>query len=306
MEQDPEKLWFTIGSRFHGTNSEYSDEVQAATIYIREFHMKEYNVIAREYPYRIQESGNGLPLIWLHGMFHSIEVEDLYAAVDFRLLSEHFRLLRIELPAHGNSPTQGDYLRLSWPSVALDIRQIAGQIAGGEYFIGGFSQGAGIAAHVSTIDPKVRGMVLTMLPKIWDHRSAIRLTYNRLLEQLALQGDKVILGRLFALTRFPPEYLGRNPDIAAKINNLMLLPDVDVFIKILQGAVASDMPDPSLLRDKSDSILIAGWENDINHPVEIFYEAERQLMPKEVFVMQSDKSVTELTRRIIAFFHAIL
>ena len=74
--------------------------------------VKQFTVRIHDYPYTIREEGDGVPFIWLHGMFHSLESESFFSVFDFGLLARYVRVIRIELPAHGNSPVRSEERRV--------------------------------------------------------------------------------------------------------------------------------------------------------------------------------------------------
>jgi len=261
--------------------------------------MKEYTITIRNYPYRIRESGEGTPFIWLHGMFYSPGIEDIFAIFDFELLSRFSRLIRIELPCHGISPLASDAGRLTWASIAADIREIAGSICQEKYFIGGFSQGAGISAHLTVDNPSVAGMVLAMLPRIWEQRPTIRRTYEKLASRL--KKDKTVLERLFRLTGYVPLNMGWKEAEAEKIYHLMLSLPAEAYRMILEGAIKSDMPDKDIMRNLELPLLLAGWDGDPNHTLETYTLVSNVKNPDDHFIMSNNLNVKPATFRLLSF-----
>lgn len=251
------------------------------------------------YPYRIIEAGEGYPLLWIHGMFHSPAIEEIFSVVDFNQLSSSFRLIRVELPGHGNSPVIKNESRLSWINIGEDIKHLMEIIHGGDYAIGGFSQGAGIAAHVSVCDPKVRGLVLAMLPKVWQQRDSLRNTYRKLCRALDTPEKMMVLQRLFGQTKYPPEHFGWSEEISEKIAKLMLLPEPESFSRVLKGAILSDLPNGPEILSTGVPIIIAAWENDLNHPLSIYNEIKSKLNPVSAIYMKQKSDIWELSSAII-------
>lgn len=268
--------------------------------------MKEYTVTIRNYPYRIREAGKGTPFIWLHGMFHSLEVEDIFAVFDFEELSKNIRLIRIELPAHGISPLPASTDRLTWESIAADIREIADTLGCDRYFMGGFSQGAGISTHVCLNNPKVIGLVTAMFPKIWDKRPIVRHTYSKLLSRLESQNGHIVLEKLFAISKYAPDQVSWNKKDAEKINQIMLKMTTGAAIMILNGAIQSDMPEKISAKNMGLPSLIVGWEDDTNHPIQSFLEAQIILQPEDYFLIDSRLNIKSATFRLLAFIFMYL
>jgi pimeloyl-ACP methyl ester carboxylesterase len=261
--------------------------------------MIEYTITIRNYPYRIRESGEGTPFIWLHGMFYSPAIEDIFAVFDFELLSRFSRLIRIELPCHGMSPLASDAGRLTWPSIAADIHEIAASICPGNYFIGGFSQGAGISAHITVANPSVSGVVLAMLPRIWEQRPPLRRTYEKLAVKLIK--DKTVLERLFRLTGYAPSDMGWKKEAAEKIYQLMLSLTSEAYRMILEGAIKSDMPDKQVLRNLEKPVMLLGWDGDPNHTLDTCSAVSKVKTPDDFFIMNNHLNVKPATFRLLSF-----
>ncbi len=255
------------------------------------------------YPYRIIETGTGFPFVWLHGMFHSPAIEDVFSVIDFGRLSSFFRIIRIELPAHGMSPVVDSEDRMSWPNLAEDIKQLMSQIHGGEYIIGGFSQGAGIAAHTSVRDHLVRGLVMTMLPRVWELRDSQRKTYWKLIRTLESSSEMYVLTRLFKMTKYPPDHLGWSEEMSEAIVRLMLLPQPNTFPVILKGAILSDLPDRGEIMGTGVPVILAGWEDDMNHPACVFHEMESNLNPVYSLLLRQKSDIEKLSSAINAYFY---
>ena len=208
------------------------------------------------------------------------------------------------MPAHGSSAVPSSAYRLTWESIASDIRQIVTQIAPGRYFAGGFSQGAAITAHLGLSDPFLAGAVLAMLPKIWSQRDEVRQTYRKLLKRIARGEGADYVRKVFQLTHYPPVAMGWNPDLGKNVTELMLKLSVSGMQMILDGAILSDMPSPEIMKAFSVPVILTGWESDMNHPLESFFHVG-EILPSVTSLVMTDKSdVNELTNRIIAFFGA--
>ncbi len=259
----------------------------------------EYTLPVNGHPYRICESGSGIPFFWMHGMFHSLAIEDHFSVVDFDLLSRGLRLIRIELPAHGSShlPESGD--RLTWQSMAEDIAQLANTIAPDGYFAGGFSQGAGIAAHLAVLDTRLKGLVLAMLPKIWEERPVIVATYKKMLQALKGERTDALLQRLFRQAHYPPISIEQHPERSESLVGLMLGSSVEALHTILEGAIASDFPNRLDTFKRELPVMLAGWENDPNHPISSFNQLKR--LPEVCFslILQDKSDISDFSSRIL-------
>ena len=269
--------------------------------------MEEFTVTVRNYPYRIRETGEGKAFIWLHGMFHSLESEDVFSVFNFDILSRYIRLIRIELPAHGQSPLAGDSSRLEWPSIAADIRELAQMMNIRQYNIGGFSQGAGIAAHAVLGNRSATGLVMAMLPKIWDKRAAVIATYRKLFTQLKERQDTEILKKALNLGSYPPEQILDDSMVSGRIREIILSTPIPNLLQILEGAIASDMPPAKTIEEKSAQLkLLLGWTNDPNHPYDIYGQVDSILEPDDCFLLDPMLNVKSATFRLLSFLFTSL
>ncbi len=259
----------------------------------------EFTRTVNGHPYRIVEKGRGVPLFWIHGMFHSLSVEDQFAVVDFELLSSGLRLIRIELPAHGESGMHGGGRCLSWQSLAEDIAQLANTLAPGGYYAGGFSQGAGIAAHLAVVDTRVKGLVLAMLPQIWEERPVIVATYKKLLQALNGERGNRVLKRLFRQAHYPPQTFDYQFERSETIVGLMLGSPVTSMQNILEGAILSDFPKQLMAGNRELPLMLAGWENDPNHPVRSFYELKKLSGVCLSLILQDKSDIYSFSVRIL-------
>jgi pimeloyl-ACP methyl ester carboxylesterase len=263
--------------------------------------MKEFTITVRDYPYRVWDKGTGITLIWLHGMFYSLEIENIFAVFDFDILTKHVRMIRIELPAHGYSPVPCTSDRLTWPSVAADVREIAAKVAAGCYFVGGFSQGAGIAAHIVQNNSDALGLIMAMVPKIWDERPVVRSTYRKLIAKIGRQNDKAVLERLFSLVRYAPLHMGWEEGKSKKICELMLGLPVEAYRIILEGAILSDLPEREIMGNTQLPAFLTGWKDDPNHPYVLLREIEKTMPETEFFPMDNKWHLKSTTFKLLAF-----
>lgn len=89
-----------------------------------------------------RETGDGRPVILLHGLFSDSEMNWIKFGHAERIASEGFRVIMPDLRAHGSSgkPHQPDH----YPRgiLARDLRELVAHLGLGEFDLGGFSLGA--------------------------------------------------------------------------------------------------------------------------------------------------------------------
>lgn len=236
-------------------------------------------------------------------MFHSLDTEELFSVINFNLVAGYFRLIRVEIPGHGISPRQPDSTRLTWPSLAADIRELAHAVEAPRYFAGGFSQGACISAHMAVENTGLLGLALLMLPNIWEFRPRIRNTYSKLITRLEEKGNNEIMERIFKMVRYLPIGLGWQEQTAIEINRLMMQMEPESLVTILKGAILSDLPEPSTFRNIGIPVLTGAWTNDPNHPVSVYEEVNRVRPPEDTFLLEGEFSRSSVTLRLLSFMN---
>jgi len=105
--------------------------------------------------YEISGRIGGKPLVLVHGFFGTLHAWDSLLP----MLEEPFRILRVDLPGHGDTPV---------PPAPLDLReagamvgQLIGQVFGERALLCGYSMGGRIALHTALSSPAtISGLVL--------------------------------------------------------------------------------------------------------------------------------------------------
>lgn len=96
-----------------------------------------------------REEGQGDPMVLLHGLTANLFVWDAWA----QRLSEHFRVIRLDLPGHGlTGPDPKE--RYGWPQVADLVVRFLDQLGVGRATLVGNSFGGAIAWQIAARHPQ--------------------------------------------------------------------------------------------------------------------------------------------------------
>lgn len=113
--------------------------------------------MSEELHYHIEESGEGPPLVLLHGFTGSCESWRRLVP----RLNEQFQVICIDLPGHGRTPAPADPAQCALPVVANDIARILVEHGAAPAHLLGYSMGARLALGVALLHPGVvRSLIL--------------------------------------------------------------------------------------------------------------------------------------------------
>jgi pimeloyl-ACP methyl ester carboxylesterase len=215
-------------------------------------------------PLRVRITGDGPPLIWSHGVFFPIDVDD-HSTLG-RVLSElrGFTVVRFDARGHGSSAPSATHDEHRWDRLADDLLELADALGFDRFYAGGISMGAAVTLHAALRAPeRVIAQLLFALPTAWDTRPAEQARYRELLDfrsPAALAAHvRDDLAQMFAGTTLPAplaamvDWLGRASWTALS--------------RVIAGAAESDLPALDALADLRVPTLIRPWRDDVGHPL---------------------------------------
>ncbi len=103
-----------------------------------------------------RETGDGAPVILLHGLFSSAEVNWIKFGHAAHIASAGFRVIMPDLRAHGDSAAPHDTAHYPPDVLVQDVQDLVAHLALSQFDLGGFSLGARTS---------VRGVVAGMTPR---------------------------------------------------------------------------------------------------------------------------------------------
>ena len=213
--------------------------------------------------------GSGQPLIWGHGLMGSLALET-FAGWFHPADSTAVRRIRYDARGHGLSPAGEGASDHRWAQLGQDMLQIAEcHVAGGPFALGGQSMGCASALFAALSAPqRVSHLVLALPPTAWASRPAQAERYAKM---IALIQSRGVNGLVSLARQFPsaPAWLhAERPEYHDESLRVMSRFDGQSLIRILTGAMHSDLPPRAALAELSMPALILAWEEDDIHPLE--------------------------------------
>ena len=210
--------------------------------------------------------GDGIPLVWAHGLTSSRALEDAFGLFGWSGL-DGLRVIRYDARGHGGSDGSPDPATYTWPALAEDLLGVMDVVGIRRCAIGGASMGCATAIHVATIMPsRVDRLVLVIPPTAWETRAASRdlnLAGARLVDDV---GPRAVVD---VLQQQPPLAVLGELGERWRDEGLRQLLEMDrpLLAAIYRGAAASDLPPATVLSSVVAPTLLLAWSGDPTHPV---------------------------------------
>ncbi len=221
-------------------------------------------------PMRVRERGRGdrPPLIWTHGMFHPIDVDDHSTLGRVLNAVEGHRVIRYDTRGHGRTPPAESVAQHRWDALGAELLALADALGVDRFVAGGISMGAAIALHGAVRAPeRFAGVVLLAPPTGWELRAKEQENYRAL---AALGGPEAVSDHV--RREFEAAFGGAElpPALHVMLDSVRDC-DPRALDLVLRGAAESDLPAREALSALSAlrvPVLIMPWEGDPGHPIE--------------------------------------
>ena len=251
----------------------------------------------------VRQRGEGIPLVWGHGLMGSVNVEEQAELMAWRAVEAHAEVVRYDARGHGNSDGSYDPQDYRWGCMAQDMLAVAVAVADARgverCVLGGLSMGAATALEAAVQQPeKVAGLVLALPPTAWETRPRQAVIYRRLSWVSGLLGAAPY--RLLDMLPIPMREDGRNQLALHTMKGLARANPLHVQAA-LRGAALSDMPDLSALEKLDVPTLILAWEDDMAHPVATATLLAQTLPRVHSLVIAHPSDLTEWTPALCQF-----
>lgn len=215
-------------------------------------------------PVRVRVRGEGPPLVWSHGVFFPIDVDD--ESTLGRVLGEApgFTVIRWDARGHGRTPPAATADEHRWDRLGEDVLAIADALGIDRFAAGGISMGAAVTLHAAVKAPaRIAALLLLAMPTAWETRPPEQDRYRDLLalgsaEALAahVQDD---LDAIFPDGALPAP-------LRAMVAHLRAA-DWTALERVIVGASRSDLPDAIELAPLRMPALLRPWPDDSGHPL---------------------------------------
>lgn len=208
--------------------------------------------------------GEGPPLLWSHGMFFPIDVDDESTLGRILCDAPHFTVIRWDARGNGRTPPGATVTEHVWSELAVEVIALADALGIDRFAAGGISMGAAVTLHAALKAPdRVAAMLLLAMPTAWETRPAEQQRYRDLLAFTSpaalaahVQED---LDALFPAGSLPASLRAMVAEMRAA--------DWTALERVILGAAASDMPEKQALSQLRTRALLRPWPDDVGHPM---------------------------------------
>jgi pimeloyl-ACP methyl ester carboxylesterase len=233
-------------------------------------------------------NGQGVPFIFQHGLGGDVE-----QALDLVPAHEGFRLLGLDCRAHGQTTPLGDPAKLTFSSLAEDVRFFMNHLRLGQAVLGGISMGAGVALNFAARFPdRLIGLVLSR--PAWLDRPLPRnaqifpFIASLIRKHGALEGLAV-----FRQSKEFNEIASRWPDAATSLLGQFEHPRAEETVEKLER-IPNDSPgrDAKAWTEIRVPTLVLANREDPIHPIE-FGEVLADAIPNSILKELTSKSINK-------------
>lgn len=213
-------------------------------------------------PVRVRRYGEGVPLIWTHGIFHPIDVDD-HSTIG-RVLERipGASVVRWDTRGHGKTPPSKHWEHHRWEELGDELLELADSLGFDRFVAGGISMGAAITLHAAVRAPeRIAGLVLLAPPTGWHTRPPQQKAYR----ELVSVGAPAEIARVVQRAIEPAFEGGLPPPIQVMFDHLRAADPV-ALQHVLRGAAESDLPPREALSSVRAPALVMAWRGDAGHP----------------------------------------
>jgi 3-oxoadipate enol-lactonase len=215
-------------------------------------------------PVRVKVRGEGPPLLWSHGVFFPIDVDDRSTLGRVLEDAPGFTVVRWDARGHGSTPPAATAGEHRWDRLGDDVLALADALGFDRFAAGGISMGAAVTLHAALTAPsRVASMLLLALPTAWETRPPEQQRYR----------DLLAFGSPGALADHVQEDLdalfpeGSLPDSLRAMVSHLREATWTALERVIVGASESDMPGKPDLAKLRIPALLRPWPNDSGHPL---------------------------------------
>lgn len=215
-------------------------------------------------PVRVRVCGEGPPLLWSHGIFFPIDVDDRSTLGGILGDVPGFTVIRWDARGHGKTPAAATPEEHRWDRLGDDLIALADALGLDRFAAGGISMGTAVTLHAALKAPdRFAAMLLLAMPTAWETRPPEQQRYRELLSFGSPGGIAAhVQEDLDAL--FPAGDLPAS--LRAMVDHLRAAP-WEGLTRVIVGASESDMPDRAALAKLRVPALLRPWPNDSGHPL---------------------------------------
>lgn len=223
--------------------------------------------------YRFEEKvgSKTAPILMLHGLASSIELEDQLAFPDWKPLALKHSLLRFDCRGHGMSRQEliGD--KYTWNILGHDICQLAKELNLKEVTLAGSSMGAAACLYAALLAKgyglKIKALILMLPPTHGETRKAQAHLYRKYQRIIKTQGTAALI-ELWRRSAPTPFFAREFPEAREMSFACFAKQDAESMAAAFSGAADSDFPELRFLKQLAIPTLILSRSDDPAHPIE--------------------------------------
>jgi pimeloyl-ACP methyl ester carboxylesterase len=246
----------------------------------------------------VEEVGEGVDLVWGHGLTQSRALEDRRPLIDVSSLDA--RVVRYDARGHGDSESTPALDGYAWDELALDQLALATALDIERYVAAGASMGAATALHAAVVAPeRIIGLVLVIPPTGWETRAEQVGVYEQGATLIETAGvERVIAaGSLVA----PPDPFLDDPDFHTRRAEGLRSWDPRRLAHAMRGATRAQLPTRREITSIRCPTLVLAWTGDPGHPVSTAAELARLLPQATVYVDSTAPALERWTEHVAEF-----
>jgi 3-oxoadipate enol-lactonase len=259
---------------------------------------------AREIDFNLKVAGDGLPLVWAHGLICSMRVEDEFGWFRWDEAAKIARIVRYDCRGHGKSGASDNPDDYRWENLARDMLGIADGLGIDSFIAGGPSLGCVTAIHAALLAPgRVRALILANPPCAWETRPKQIRGYKMLSAATRVigPGGIAMVLRTFGQKLFPEWQREEGTALVNTYADSIASMDRMTLSRAFKGASTCDMPPRTELKKLTMPALILAWENDTGHPMSTALSLKEALPNSTLVVARNFKEVREWPDRVLEF-----
>jgi pimeloyl-ACP methyl ester carboxylesterase len=245
--------------------------------------------------------GEGPALIWSHGVFFPIDVDDHSTLGRVLDEAEGFTIVRYDARGHGRTPAAASIAEHRWDRLAHDVIDLADALGFDRFIAGGISMGAAVTLHAALrARDRIDAMLLLALPTAWETRPAEQQRYRDL---AALGSSHAVAAHAGNdIDRYFPN--GGVPESLRAMVDHLRNAEWGGLERVILGAAESDLPDPRALARLEIRTLLRPWPGDVGHPLSTA-EALAKVLPRvEYELMEGFDDAAGMQRALAALRRA--
>lgn len=243
--------------------------------------------IINNIPLRIEDKGQGIPIVWAHGLMDSVESDDLVDWYDWKDIAAVSRIIRYDARGHGKSGFSRDVTDYLWPNLADDMLGVAQYKQLNSFVAAGRSMGAATAVFTALKAPEsVSALILINPPTGWHTRDAQSAMFEKLARLVQTPNASLLplMLKKQPENKYPEWLVQAYPRKINSYIDLIWSADPERLKLVFEGAALCDLPSPDSLSQIQVPTLILAWDKDSSHPMDTALQLHQSIKSSTLFV----------------------